>query len=292
LDLKKLPDVLETAKGILYPLVSWLDKPIFPEPKFLNYPVPKEFRRKRGVRLFESGAINIWLQRSGMWFLRFYNSGSPQSIFREVDSEQLAEVLLLYSDVFLNQSLRGRKILGEISFLKDVALYDVLVLRLLSQFFEAVKRLLKEREERLRLMSEWLNLLDDFNHSLDPLTGQGKEVSIKEYSIFGEDQHGYHRCTENYLCPEALEPSWEALKNRYSTSSEYKEFVSEHRITSLKDFLQWLGWIFEEIEHARSKGEMDAASLFGRSTGRLELAEDEIAVLKELVASIGLTVAV
>lgn len=289
LNFEKLPDVLEGAKGILLPLVSWLDKPIFPEAEFVNYPAPKEFQRKRGVRLFESGVIDIWLERSGMWFLRFRGFDRPQAIFQEVDSRQLAEIMLQKSDDFLRRSLKEVSILEEMPFLKDVALYDTLFLRFLSQFFKTAKSLIEEREKRLRLMGEWLNLLDDFSQSLDPLISQGKTVSIKGYSIWEEHKRGTSRCTEDYLCPEALKPFWETLKSRHSVRSKYREFVTEHSFESLEELLRRLGWIFEEIKRARSRDETSADSLFGSNTGRLEFTEEEIAVLKKLVDSITAT---
>lgn len=66
LEFEKLPDVLDEVKEIFLPLAPWLDKPIFPEAAFVDCSVPKAFERKRGVRLFDSGIMDIWLERSGM----------------------------------------------------------------------------------------------------------------------------------------------------------------------------------------------------------------------------------
>jgi hypothetical protein len=201
-----------------------------------------------------------------------------------VNSQQLAEIMLQKSDDFLKRSLRNASILEEIPFLKAIALYNTMFSWFFSQFFEATKALIEEREKRLRIMGEWLNLLHEFSQSLDPLISQGKEILIRGYSIFRDHERGTSRCTEDYFCSEALEPFWEMLKNRHSVCSEYKEFVTEYSSKSLEDLLQRLGWIFDEIKGAGK--DADANSLFGRSTGRLPLTEEEIAVLKKLVNSI------
>ncbi len=282
IDLKRLPDVLEVAKDVLCAIVSGLDKPIFPDTKYINYPVPEKFLRKRGVRLFESWIITIWLQRSGKWFLCFRDSNNPQAIFQEADSWQLAEILFQRAETLLKKSFRGKEILEELSFLEDIVLYNVLVLGLLSHFFKSVKELLKKREEHLRLMGEWLNLFDDFNHSLDPLTGWGREVLMKGYSIWEEGERGTRPCTNDYLCPEALEPLWKIFR-KGPASLKREEHVIEYRFRSLENLLQRLSWIFEDIEQAKSRV---VGSSFVSSNDRLDFTEGEIAVLKELVDSI------
>lgn len=279
------PDVLEGIKDILLPLVPWLDKPIFPEAAFVDHPAPKALERRRGVRLFESGIMDIWLERSGKWFLRFRGSYCPETPYQEADSQQLAEIMLQKSDDFLKWSSRNMGILEEIPFLKNVALYNVMFLQFVSQCFKTIKSLIEEREKRFRIMKEWLSLLYEFNQSLDPLIGCGKEVSMKGYSIFEDHSRGTSRSTADYFCPEALKPFWEVLKERGGRSeSEYKEFVTEFSFESIERLLQRLGWAFDEIK--KTDKDADAKHLFGRISGRLPFSEEEIAVLRKLIDSI------
>ena len=286
LRVEALPNILEGIRDILFPFIPWLDKTIFPEAAFVDCPVPKAFERRRGVRLFESGIMDIWLERSGKWFLRFRGSYRPETPYQETDSQQLAEILLQRSDDFLKWSLRDMGILDGIPFLKNVALYNVMFLQFVSQCFKSVKSLIEEREKRLHVMKEWLSLFYEFNQSLDPLTSQGKEVSIKGYSVFKDHPRGFSRCTADYFCPEALEPFWEVLKERKgrSADSEYKEFVSEFNFKSLGDLLQQLGWAFDEIK--KTNKDADAKHLFGCTSGRLPFSEEEIEILRKLVNSI------
>lgn len=281
-----LPDVLERIKDILLPLIPWLDKSIFPEAAFVDHPAPKALERRRGVRLFESGIIDIWLERSGKWFLRFRGSYRPETPYQEADSQQLAEIMLQKSDNFLKWSSRNIGILEEIPFLKNVTLYNVIFLQFVSQCFKAIKSLIEEREKRLHIMKEWLGLLYEFNQSLDPLIGCGKEVSMKGYSIFKDHSRGTSRSTADYFCPEVLKPFWKVSKEREgrSADSEYKEFVSEFSFGSIGDLLQRLGWAFDEIK--KTDKDADAKHLFGRTSGRLPFSEEEIAVLRKLIDSI------
>lgn len=278
------PNVLEGVKDILLPLVSWLDKLIAPEVAFADCPVPKVLEKRRGVRLFESGVMDIWLTRSGKWFLCFRGSDRPKRAHREVNSRQLAKIMLRKSDYFLRRSLRNADILEEIPFLKDIAFYNVMLVQFVSQCFESVKTLIKAREERLCIMKEWLNLLHEFGQSLDPLVSHDRTVLAKGYSIFGRTRHGESRCTADYLCPEALGPFWEVLENREPEDRGYREHVTEHDLESLEDLLERIGYIFDEIK--KTKEDATANSIFGFSSGRLPFTEEEVAVLKEIVDSV------
>ncbi|MBL7084208.1 MAG: hypothetical protein ISS41_11365 [Candidatus Aminicenantes bacterium] len=286
LKIDMLPNVFEEVRSVILPLVPWLDKPIFPEASFVDCPVPKAFKRKRGVRLFESSIIDIWLERSGKWFLRFCGSHRSEATFQEVDSHRLAEIMLQKLDDFLERSSGDAGIMEGAPFTKDIVLYNMMFMRFVSQCFESVKTLVKAREERLRIMGEWLNLLYEFSQSLDPLIGQGREVLIKGYSIFEDHARGTGRCTDDYLCSEALESFWEVLKNRNSvrSGSKYRESIAEYRIESLGDFLRRLNWIFDEVK--KTGEDADANSLFGHNTGRLPFTEKEMVVLRELVNAI------
>ncbi len=285
-----LPDFFGRIKDILLPLIPWLDKPIFPRAAFIDHSVPKVFQRRRGVRVFDSGIIGIWLERSGKWFLRDSESDHYETVYQEVDSQRLAEIMFQKSDYFLKRFSRDSVILEEVPFLKDIVFYNMMFVRFASQCFESVKVLVEAREKRLNIIKEWLNLLNEFGQSLDPLIGQGKNVLIKGYSIFEERKHGRRgtsRCTADYLCSEALNPFWEVSKgrhSRYPQGGEYREIVSDYTSESLEELLRRLSWICDEIKETGEGA--DANSLFGRSTGRLSLTEGEIVVLRELVNSI------
>lgn len=270
LDVKDLPFILEKVKTTILPLVEWLDKPAR--------------AKKRGVLFFESRFLNIWLERSGRWFINFgiYDPESEKRVCY-VDSQELAEIMIEKQEDFLNLYLVDRNFLTELPFLRDIALYDAMVLRVLARFFEDVEKQLQEREERILLMKERLNLFNDFAQSLDLLKSQGKTVSINGYSIFNKDEHGSRRCTKDYFCPEALKPFWEVVKSLRSGGADKYEEVSKYRFESLGSILQQADYWVREVAAAGSK---DAKSLFAYSSGRLPLTREELDVLKKLVDSI------
>lgn len=285
LNLEKLADILEEAKKILLPLVEWLDKPLFPEAEIIERPFPKIFQKKRGVHLFGSGFMDIWLERSGTWFLRFRGS-DERKVYQEADSRQLAEIIIQRHDDFLKDSLRRADFLDEIPCLKNIALYNAMFVHVLSQFFKSVEGLIKKREEKLRVMRERLELLSDFGKSLDPLISQGKRAALKDYEIWEETERGVYNRVGSYFSSEALKPFWEVIKKRGGEHSGYKEHTGEYSFESLFGLLQQMGWIVENIEKAKSIGKTDANSLWGYNFGRLPFTEEELAILKEFASSI------
>lgn len=281
LNLEKLADVLEEAKKILFLFVEGLNKPISSEAEFINNPLPKIFQKKRGVRLFGSNFLDIWLERSGMWFLRLRGFGG-RKILQEAHSRQLAEIIVQRRDDFLKDSLRGKNFLDEIPCLKNIAFYNAMFVHVLSQFFKSVERLIKKREEKLCVMREWLELLGDFGKSLDPLISQGKRAVLKDYEIWEETERGVYNRAGSYFNSDALKPFWKVLEKRGGECSGYKEHINEYSFGSLFDILQRLGWIVKDIVIGRT----DADSLWGCNTGRLPFTEEEMAVLKEFAGSI------
>lgn len=284
LNLERLSEVLEEVKGILLPLVPWLDKPLLLGRQFKGCSVPTLFQKKRAIQLFEANFLYIWLERSGKWLLWIRGAGEGR-FFRDANSRQLAEIILQKSDGVLKEFLRNQNFLKELVFLKEIALYDAVFLRVLSQFFKAAMALVEEREKRFRIMRERLSLLDDFTQSLDPLISQGKTVVIKEYSIWRDHERGTVRYTGGYLSPEALGSFWEVIKSR-SELADYRESVDEYRPRSLEDFFWRVSYIFEEITKARSDGHADAKSLFGFSSGRLPFTEKELMIMEDIAGSL------
>ncbi len=204
--LEKLPDILEEVKEIILPLVPLLDKQIFSGNEFLGCFVPERFREKRGMCFFSPRSMIIWLERSGKWFVWLYVPKPAGNFFQEADSQQLAVILLQESEGIRKESLRGFGFLEELIFFKDAALYHALIPYVLSCFSERVAAVLKEKEEKLRIMKERLGLLNDFTQSLDPLTNRSERITIKEYSIYRDHKHGTSNEVSGYLCAEALEP--------------------------------------------------------------------------------------
>ncbi len=174
----------------------------------------------------------------------------------------------------------------EIKFFKQIALYSMVFQHVLSRFFEKVMALITERKEKLCVMAERLSPLGDFVQSFDPLIWKG-DISIKDYAIWREHEHGTVNCLSGYLCSEALQPFWEVIKKRrQADTAEYREVVQEVRVNSLQKFLERISYLFEGIEHAKSVNRTDADSFFGYNTGRLPLIDKELTALEELAASI------
>ena len=286
LNFAKLADVLEEAKKILLPLVEGLNKSLSSEVVFINNPLPEIYQKKRGVHLFGSNFMDIWLERSGMWFLRLRGLDGKR-ILREADSRQLAEIMIQRRDGFLKNflSLRGAGLLDEIPYLRNIVFYNAMFVQVLSEFFKSAEDLIKKREEKLRVMREWLELLGDFGKSLDPLLSQGKRAVLKSYGISEETERGASNYACSYLNAEALKPFWQVIKKRGGERC-FKEDISEYSFESLFDILRRMGWIVEDIEKAKSMGKTDANSIWGCNTGRLPFTEEELTVLKEFVSSI------
>lgn len=288
LNLKMLPNVLEEVRIIILPLVSQLDKPLFTaQSGDHGCPPPRIFQNMRAMKLFDSSFIDIWLERSGRWFVWVRNiEGGINYQYLKADSKGLAEIILQKSNDFIEKSLRYRDLLNEVDILKEIVLFNTLVIWLPSQFIEYVNILIEEREAKIRIMKKRTDLAEDFIKSLDPLISQDKEISLKAFSI--SSHHGSHmsRATGDYFCPEALSVFWEYIIKSHPWSSEYKRDDGKLHLDSLEKFIQRMIFIFEEIKRAKSAGRTDAKSIFSYNSGRLPLSEAELKVIKEAVESI------
>lgn len=287
LKLERFSDVLDKVKEIFLPLVSWLDKPIFPEAALIDYSTPKKFQRKRGLRLFESDIMIIWLERSGMWFVRLnalYGLGRSRAPFREVDSQGLAEIIFRRSEDILKVFRRDSNILKHIPFLRDAALYNLILLQFLSKSSEAARDLVEKRKKRLEIIDQRLDLLDEFSQSLDPITVRGG-VILKEYWILEEESDDIHksRCTENFLCPEALEPLFEVAKAK-DTDSTFVTIVDERDCEDLGDLLEKIGCMSKNVKDGAE--DTDISLFFNNIIHRPSFSEKELAALKNLIDSI------
>lgn len=270
LNFAKLPDVLEEVKKILLPIVESLNKSIAFEPYFANNPLPRNFQNRRGVHLFESRFMDIWLERSGRWFVRL-RAADGGRILKEADSLQLAEIIIERQNDFLKDSLRYKNFLDEIPCLKSIAFYNAMFVYVLKEFFKSADEVIRRREEKTRVMRDWLELMDDFGKSLDPLVSQGKKVDLKDYGILEETERGIRNCADLYFTSKALKPVWDVIEKHHGGRSGYTEHIGKLSFRSLFDIIQRMGWIVESME---------------RADGRLPLTEEEMAVLEEFIGSI------
>jgi hypothetical protein len=287
MSLLDLSAILEEAKKILFPLVEMFSKPISAESHFINNPLPANFQNRRGVLLFDSGFMSIWLERTGKWLVRIRVPLSVEGrIIREFNSQQLASLVFERRDDFLKDSLKGREFIEEIPCFQRIAFYHAMFVHLLTEFFNSVKELIRKREEKLRVMRAWLELLGDFGKSLDPLVSQGKKAELPNNEIWETTDHGVHNYVSSYFCSSALQPFWQVIKKRERNISVYKEHSGKYSFESLFGILERMLWTVEDIRKARTDGRISAEKQIGYNSGRLPFTEGEMAILKDFADSI------
>ena len=276
-NLEPFSKILDWTRHILLPLVPWLDKEIPFEPGMVQ--------KGRAMLVLDgsshAGFPDLMLERSGKWIVK-PRQGKDASYLR-MDSYELAILLSVKDEESLLCFARGeeaRQLVEEVDFLRDFVLYDS-ILSLVDECVKTVARTLHEREERLKIMREHLELLCDFQQSLDPLRAMGNTVVLPEFSIFAHDSHGTSRCTEGYLTEEGLAPFWAHVKER--RSGNYKLNTVNVCFDSLSGFVERVTWLMREIHAARSQGKDTAAALFGYTSGRLPFSAAELAELKKKV---------
>ena len=297
LNLKELPGILQEMKMILFPLVPWLDKPVFSDGGILgNYHPPAAFHKKRAMLIFNGsnygGFLDIMLERSDAWFVRIHPSDRHgDSSYCEADSVELARLIIQRKEALLKLSLgntnAAEHFTDKVDFLEEIALYNG-ILQMLSGCFETVAQSLNEREERIRIMRERLALLNDFAESLDPLLAEARTMSLPEYSIFDHHSRGTSRYTGDYFCEDDLKPFWEHIKKvSLSWSGSYRMMCCASNVRSLSEFLRRVAYHVNEVVRAKSEGRTDAASLTGfTGAGRLPFSSNELGILRKLVGSI------
>ena len=292
LNLKKLSRMLEEMRLILQPLVLWLDKPISSVGWVrLGSSMPAHLQKKRIMPLFDGSGYgespSFGLQRSGTWFVAAYEP-NYKITYHEANSEKLARLIIRNGQAILAKSLQDSALAAdfpkELNFLKEAALYSG-ILTILSACAESVARLLREREERMRIARERLHLLTGFIQSLDPLSGQDQTVSLPEHSIWSVTSQGSSRDTADYLCPEALVPFWDHLKSRGNAFGYRPESVVV-AVKSLPQFIHIVAHLMGEISRIVKEDKADAAALFGKQDGRLPFTSQELEVLKKIFESI------
>lgn len=275
---ERLPELIETAleeaRLLLLPMVQWFYKPLP-----LDNPPSRRFERMRVMRLYSEGVVSIWLEHSGSWVVRFHEKGGG---YLEADSRILSVILLGNSENFLSMRRVTEAMLEELPLLKDITLYNALVLRVLPQLLKKAQEAIEEREKSYRAMKERLSALAEFIQSLDPLVSRGKAVKMKYYSIWHEHARGVRADTDCYLCQEALKPFWEENNGRRQNDSAYKEAAGEYDFDSVGSFLQRMVWILDDIQKRRDRIKNPDAW----NGGRLPFSEGELKVIEEAVRSI------
>lgn len=288
LRLEKLAEVLECKRKVLQPIIVQLAQPIVSDTEFA-FGFRKELHRKRVVSLFQSSCFDIWLERGGKWLVRHWDPSYCQRKHQVVDSYQLAEIILRHGDKTLWE-FSSIDFAGDAEFLKGLALYYMFFLKIPNEFIKNVKKLVQEKEERLKIMFGRLDCLEDLIQSLDPFkNGQRGEITLPHFTIYGEHQRGVSNETSGYLCRNALAPFWEvveARKEQGKDQTRYREEAGPLSLNSLEYFLQRMSWIFDEVEKSKRIKATEARSLFGQVTGRLPLTDEEWKILKGIAAKI------
>ncbi|MDD5590015.1 MAG: hypothetical protein PHQ47_02480 [Candidatus Portnoybacteria bacterium] len=284
LNIGRFSDVLEEVKKIILPLVFWLDKP-FKEFIHADEP-PQSLQNKRAMFLYDGFFLKVWLERSGKWILRIRKDNSKDK-FQIADSSQFAEILCKNAEELLKRSLaykNGSK--DEIPFFIEIILYHSLFSYLLSQFAKEISKSLEEREEKLAIMRQRKNFLDEFIVCLDPLANGEKEIVLKEFAIqenlSGGRIHWHH---QGYLCLGAVERLLKVGKSRHPGDG-YEIKTTTLCPDSLKNFLDWILNKASDIKEARRRDCVSPETLWGYNTGRLPFTEEELEILSAAVEQI------
>ncbi len=277
-------EIMEMTKKIVLPFVKQLDKPIFLH-AIDKEDVPKNYQEKRGILMFKSEVMNIWLQRTGKWFIRYQKEGTLNFVYHELSSSDISENIFYTSNRFLSNFVeRARNCLEILPFLEQVFLYYILPLNFVTQSLETIKKAVDERRKQLSEIEDVFGFMSDFTQSLDPLTCRRKKLSLTEHSIFGETSRGESRDTAGYFVSGALDPFWEVARKR-DNPKKHSQKNFRRQFDSLDHLIRHLMYVCSEIKETPSTNN-SAKALFGRSSGRLPLSVTEIAVIKKLVESI------
>ena len=280
--IEDMEEVMDLTAEIVMPFVKQLDKPIFPKG------FPKEHCQKRGVLVFETKIITIWLQRSGEWFsiYRYPNSSKEYSYDSGISTKEIAEAILKESNRFLEESFVGRakEVLKELPFMKNLFLYYIIPLNFVTQSFNVVEKAIEKKREQLLGLEELLGFLDEFTQSLDPLTCREKKLSLEGYSIFSDTKNGESHDTSDYFTLDDFDPFWKTVGKR-AHQEEYHLNAFKRDFDSLDSLIRHLGYVIREIKDTPESCD-SAEKLFGRTSGRLPLSEGEKVKIKKIIESI------
>lgn len=291
LGLKDLAELLEELKSVIWPLVQWLDKPVW-RGQLADFPTSAKFKKARGLFLLRRPGAIVWLQRSGQWLV--WDDFGPRETYHkylEFDSAGLAQLILENPKMFFSRSYNREKVfLQEVECLREAAVYNDLVLRLLGECFERIDKELKNREARYATIRQRLAVLGDFARALDPLACQPNKVKLPYFSIDYYGGKGVHRVASNYFSAEALKPFWEAIsqssQSGHREKTDYKQCESCVPMDSLKRLLGCVCNDVEEVGTAKKHGKETPEDLLSFNSGRLPLIKKEREVLAQIADSI------
>jgi hypothetical protein len=288
--LDNLSAIIETIREFLLPLVRWLDTDLSETHPFLNIHVKngEVLKGVRGMMVYDGwgqGELpSFALLRSGKWKVLVGDE------HRTADSTELAG--LIYHDL---ECLASKKFADKF---KSVLCEDKAVLHgiikhdkmvdLLNECFKTLDKRLKEKEDMLVAMRKRIDVLADLGSSIDPLLSQGDEITLPTFHILNEHERGTTNYAQSYLCVEALDPYFEAIRRQgvQSKDSRYKPDQCSRRFRSLDDLVSYLQYLAQSIQEAERRGHVTADSLLSNHTERLPLTPEEIVILRELIKSV------
>ncbi len=203
-------------------------------------------------------------------------------------NDEFCRFLVTRQKKFLARALYDERLFAFIEkndFLKKIA-YHYAFIWLVSEFSKSIEKQISEREDRIQIMRQRLQVINGFNEALDPIATKGKPIQITEFAIFEENEHGTHRATGDYLAESVLEEFWKIARERIALGDKYVPYNSTLQLSLLSEFFSRIGHQLSEVKDAQTYKNNDVKSLFGCTSGRLPISNGEIEVLKSLVRKI------
>lgn len=317
IDLGKLPEVLESLRQSLMPLVHVLGKTLGKAPPFnVSRSSRKLSELSHALLVYNGhaqGTFSLALARNGKWIVEVYSSrGGKDTRLSLENSEDLASSILGRMDELVGAEVAQNFILmftnkSDLEFFFGLVRY-VCIMDFFEHCYETMAKLIDEREEKLRMMRQRIGMVRELSEFLDPLALSGQVVPTSQYAIWLEYTQGDSRSTGDYLHIDALDPfrkilarkpseGWTPVRNR---DSKYVERSSVVEHGTLKRFVFVLSDIASEISRGASaianvhpsggalaNDHLDrAAHIFNRDLGRVPLSAGELGALRSVASAI------
>lgn len=267
---------LEHLKGLLAPMVEWLDKPsteCFPG----RSDNTSHASTRRVLPLFQRfGELDaVVLDRKGDWLvfpekkgIACLSSGSLADYISHVRYEILCSIPFPYKKQHLValESMGMREVIESCAFLKYIACG-----------MEELDKVLKEREERLRIIRDNFSFLKTFIDGIDPLAHGGQKPLLPGYSVFFSGSCGTSRSSRTYFVPG---PAEKIIKKRNGgisaprANEKYVLFNENRRPEKLGRFLSSVYHTLTDVSEE------------GRS-GHEPFSEEEMKVIADFASKIG-----
>ncbi len=209
---------------------------------------------------------------------------------KEMDSKELADLLLLAENFLVREALkdpvpdRQEKLFELMPCLRDVASHYAGAW-FVGQCFETVKSALAEREERLKIMKQRMDFLQEFQASLDPIMVRGEPLPLPHYALYSKTSTGSSVAAGNYLAASSLDDFWKIIDER-GARDRYFTLGENDSVDSLKKLLEMVIYMNYKISTAESQHRDTAERLFGDNSGRLPFSPGEIVALQRVVESL------